>query len=294
MQIDWLKIPAIFFIAGILAFYAGIRYAFCAAFRQSVGNLYNGYMTKRKIGIMGAMPEEVNDVIALLANPEKTTLGMRDYFSGAINGTEAVVAFSRWGKVAAATTASALIQRFGVTEIVFTGVAGGIGRGVKIGDVVLGKRFIQHDMDARPLMPRYEIPLLGKTFIDAGEKESGAAQKAIEKLLEDKNLHKVIAREILEEFKITSPVLHIGDIASGDKFFSEDKEKEALQKDLPSVLCVEMEGAAVAQICHEYGVPFTVIRTISDGADGGAAADFPKFIKNIAGVYSAEIIKNLL
>jgi adenosylhomocysteine nucleosidase len=85
----------------------------------------------------------------------------------------------------------------------------------------------------------------------------------------------------------------IGDIASGDIFVSKEEQKQALLAKLPTILCVEMEGAAVAQVCYEHQIPFTVIRTVSDAADHKSIIDFDSFVTNIVGVYSAQIIKNL-
>src|SRR6478752_8004470 len=115
---------------------------------------------KKTIAIMGAMPEEIDGVVALLDNCTEFSIGQRTYYSGQINDIDTVVVFSRWGKVAAATTVSALIHHFQITELIFTGVAGAIKDNLKIGDIVLAKRLIQHDMDARPLMNQFEIPLL--------------------------------------------------------------------------------------------------------------------------------------
>jgi adenosylhomocysteine nucleosidase len=85
----------------------------------------------------------------------------------------------------------------------------------------------------------------------------------------------------------------VGDIASGDQFFSSNEQKHALNTQLPDVLCVEMEGAAVAQVCYEYEIPFSIIRTISDVADDQSHIDFPSFINKISSKYAAEIIKNI-
>jgi adenosylhomocysteine nucleosidase len=250
-------------------------------------------MKNRVIGIMGAMPEEIEGVVALLSNCVETTMGQRTYFSGQINGIEAVVVFSRWGKVAAATTVTTLIQQFNIRELLFTGVAGAISPELKIGDIVLGKRLIQHDMDARPLMAQYEIPLLSKTYLESDETHLAIASKAINAVIENRSLHAVIGEQELLEFNISQPNLFIGDIASGDQFFSKNEQKENLKAQLPNVLCVEMEGAAVAQVCYEYKIPFSIIRTISDAADDSAHIDFPSFIKKISSKYAAEIIKNI-
>jgi adenosylhomocysteine nucleosidase len=250
-------------------------------------------MKKRRIGIMGAMPEEIEGVVALLSDCVATSMGKRTYFSGQINGIETVVVFSRWGKVAAATTATTLIHEFNITELLFTGVAGAISSDLEIGDIVLGKRLIQHDMDARPLMQQYEIPLLSKTYFESDSNHLDIASKAIKAVFENKSLHSVIGETDLIEFHISQPKLFIGDIASGDQFFSSNEQKRNLNLQLPNVLCVEMEGAAVAQVCYEYEIPFSIIRTISDVADDTAHIDFPSFIKKISSKYAAEIIKNI-
>lgn len=250
-------------------------------------------MQKRTIGIMGAMPEEIDGVVALLSNCKMTEKGKRRYFSGQINGIDTVVVFSRWGKVAAATTVATLIHEFQITELLFTGVAGAIHSELKIGDIVLAKRLIQHDMDARPLMKQYEIPLLSKTYLESDSTHLAIASKAINTLIENKRLHAVIDDASLVEFRISHPKLFIGTIASGDQFFSSNAQKHALTEQLPEVLCVEMEGAAVAQVCYEYEIPFSIIRTISDVADDQSHIDFPSFIKKISSKYSTEIIRNI-
>lgn len=246
-----------------------------------------------RIGIMGAMPEEIEGIVALLSNPVQEQIGMRTYYSGTINGVATVVVFSRWGKVAAAATVSTLIHHFGITQLVFTGVAGAIGADLKVGDIVLAERLVQHDMDARPLMPQYEIPLLGHTYFETDEGLSARAKQAIERLIADRTLHTVFADDVLGQFNIAHPQLFVGDIASGDKFFANTEQKLTLHAGLPSVLCVEMEGAAVAQVCYEYSLPFIVIRTISDVADDQSHIDFPLFIRHISSKYATEIIRNM-
>lgn len=242
---------------------------------------------------MGAMTEEIEGVIQLLTGRQEISRGMRTYYTGQINGINSIVVFSRWGKVAAATTVSNLILEFGISELIFTGVAGAISTDLRLGDIVIARRLVQHDMDARPLMSRFEIPLLGKTFFESRSEQLAAAEKAVNTLLENRHLHAIIADEALQEFGITNPRLHVGDIASGDQFFSSHEQKATLQALLPGILCVEMEGAAVAQACYEYAIPFTIIRTISDAADEQSAIDFPAFISKVSSKYSTAIIKNI-
>ena len=251
-------------------------------------------MSEKIIGIMGAIPEEINGVVDLLTNKQAYKIGKRTYFSGELNNQKVVVVYSRIGKVAAAATVSTLILQFNITELIFTGVAGAIHPSVKIGDIVLGKSLIQHDMNAQPLFPIYEIPLLGKAYFETNEEEIEKATTAILELLEQQYLHNVISDKDLNKFNIHSPQLHVGLIGSGDSFYSTNLQKETLQKNLPEVLCVEMEGAAVAQVCDEFEIPFTIIRTISDDADDHSTVDFNSFIAKISNVYSIEIIKNLL
>ncbi|MDR1146785.1 MAG: 5'-methylthioadenosine/adenosylhomocysteine nucleosidase [Verrucomicrobiales bacterium] len=243
------------------------------------------------VGIMGAMPEEVSGVAALLAGRETRVIAGREYVTGSVGGRRVVVVFSRWGKVAAAATAATLLLEFGVTEIIFTGVAGAVSDALAIGDIVLARRLVQHDLDARPLVPRYEIPLLGRTWLETPPARLRRAIDAVEKLIGSGRL---AADGELRKFGITKPRLHVGDIASGDQFFSRHADKVALTLALPSVLCVEMEGAAVAQVCHEHGVPCTVIRTISDAADEQSPVDFPAFVAGIASKYSAAVARELL
>lgn len=242
---------------------------------------------------MGAMPEEISGVIALLDNPQSETLGMRAYTSGTINGIKTVVVFSRWGKVAAAATVSALIHHYNITELIFTGVAGAINPELNIGDIVIANRLVQHDMDARPLMQQFEIQLLGKTYFETAQSEIDIVTIAIQSILYNGSLIAKIGTHVLALFSINQPKLHIGDIASGDKFFANTSDKDALHAALPDVLCVEMEGAAVAQVCYEYAIPFTVIRTISDVADDNSHIDFPRFIKQVSSKYSVTIIEEL-
>ena len=136
-------------------------------------------MSNKIIGIMGAIPEEINGVVSLLTDKQEHRIGKRTYYTGVLNNQNVVVVYSRIGKVAAATTVSTLILEFKITELIFTGVAGGIDSSLKIGDIVLGQSLIQHDMNAQPLFPAYEIPLLGKAYFDADTDKLELAKTAI-------------------------------------------------------------------------------------------------------------------
>ncbi|MFP9113373.1 5'-methylthioadenosine/adenosylhomocysteine nucleosidase [Flavobacterium sp. RHBU_3] len=238
-------------------------------------------MTDTIIGIMGAMPQEINGIIPLIQSPLETTIGRRTYTHGTINGIRVVLVFSRWGKVAAAATTATLINEFKVSRILFMGVAGGIAPELNIGDVVVADRLIQHDIDARPIMEEFQIPLLGKKFLDADATYRDKAAKAISQL---------ILRTPAEGY---NPKVIVGDIASGDRFFATSADKQNLLAKLPTIQCVEMEGAAVAQVCFEHDIPLTVIRIISDTADEESPADFLHFIETVASTFSSKIIEAL-
>jgi adenosylhomocysteine nucleosidase len=216
------------------------------------------------IGIMSAMHEELAAVLAAMPDEQRVTVAGRDFWVGHWQGHAVVAVLSRIGKVAAATTATVLLERFGVDTLVFTGVAGGLGFGVRVGDVVVADGFVQHDMDASPLFPRFEVPLTGRSRFGA-----------------DPGLTAALA-EAAQALGAAAPVVHRGLVISGDRFVSAAAECAALRQVLPDALAVEMEGAALAQVCHDLGLPFAVLRTISDRADDSAHVDFTQFIQGAA------------
>lgn len=235
--------------------------------------------------ILSALPQEQHGLIALLQKPHEVTHAGRDFWHGELHGQPVVLGLSKIGKVAAATTSAALIERFGVGRIVFTGVAGGLGAGVNVGDVVVATDFVQHDMDASPLFARYEVPLYGKTRF-----ASDAALSAL--------LFQAAGRALASAVGVPGARVHQGLIASGDRFVSGADESAALRAALAhaghEVLAVEMEGAAVAQVCHDYGIAFAAVRTISDRADDSAPVDFPSFVDQVASRYARAMIEQLL
>jgi len=227
------------------------------------------------IAIVSAMHEELSAVLALMPDERKQVVGGREYWLGHLHGHEVVAVLSRIGKVAAATTATALIERFHVRGIVFTGVAGGLAPGVTVGDIVVADGFMQHDLDASPIFPKYEVPLYGRSRFDTDTSLSDRLEAAARRAL-------------------PAVPLHRGLVVSGDRFVATTLESRALQSSLPGALAVEMEGAAFAQVCHDYGVPFAAVRTISDRADDTAHVDFMQFIAEVASRYSAVIVAELL
>ena len=228
-----------------------------------------------RTAIVAAMHEELAAVLALLPDERRQAVGGRDFWVGHLHGQEVVAVLSRIGKVAAATTATALIERFAVDRIVFTGVAGGLAPGVRRGDVVVADSFLQHDLDASPIFPRYQVPLYGTDRFVTDPTLTGQLAAAVQRALHGTPLHR-------------------GLIASGDRFVSSAAESALLQQALPEALAVEMEGAAFAQVCTDYGVPFAAVRTISDRADDAAHGDFVQFIDQVASRHSAAIVREFL
>ena len=249
-------------------------------------------MMDRTIGILGAMAQEIDEVKALLENKTVVNIGNREFVVGKINGIACVVAFSKWGKVAATITATLMVQEFGVTELIFSGTAGALADGLKVGDIVIAKRLVQHDLDVSPIIPRFELPLLNRIYVDSDPEVTALAGKAVSNLLEQ-GVEKMVGEQAVKDFNL-APTLYYGDIASGDQFINSDVKRLEILDHLPNVLCVEMEGAAVAQVCLEFGVPFTVIRTISDTADHNARIDFGKFIVEVANAYSRAIVNEIM
>lgn len=246
----------------------------------------------KKIGVISAMNEEIKRLISELKNDECLERGMRQYHQGKLWGIPTVAVFSRWGKVAAATTTLQLIIQYNVDEVVLIGVAGSIDPSLNIGDIVVAKNLYQHDLDARPIFDQHEVPLLNVKSFPTDKHLRKLTIKTSENYIE-KELSSSISPSILQSFGISMPKVIEADIASGDKFIATRNDREELKKCLPSVACVEMEGAAVAQVCYEYKIPLTVIRIISDTADEKAEFDFPSFITDFASEYCYGILKNI-
>ena len=240
--------------------------------------------------IMSAVPEEQQGLLDRLENPQRQTVAGRDFWLGQLHDHFLILGLSRIGKVSASLTAAVLIAHFGANRIIFTGVAGGLGQGVAVGDLVVGQDFLQHDLDASPLFPRYEVPLYGRSLF--------RCDPALTALLTGAARRALGANGAAASPRLAGARVHSGLIASGDRFVSSAAESAALQAALRKAgheaLAVEMEGAAVAQVCADYGLPFAAIRTISDRADDTAHVDFPRFVKEVASQYALTIVNELL
>ena len=245
-----------------------------------------------RIALVSAMHEELSAVLARMPDEHKTVVAGSEFWLGHWHGHDVVAVLSRIGKVAAAATTTILIERFGVDRVLFTGTAGGLSPAAHVGDVVVAREFLQHDMDASPLFPRHEVPLTGcSRFVTDSVLTQALAQAAPVALQE---LVQHVPRAQWLNIDLPAAKVHAGLIISGDRFVATGAESAALQQELPDALCVEMEGAAVAQVCQDYGVPLAALRTISDRADNAAHVDFVRFIQNIANHYSAAVLDHSL
>jgi adenosylhomocysteine nucleosidase len=245
-----------------------------------------------RLGIISALHEEQQGLVEAMQGPQELVHGLRTYTAGKLWEIDAVCVLSRIGKVAAAMTATTLVERFGVTHILFTGVAGAGDPSVRVGDIVLAESLVQHDMDASPLFPRFEIPLTGRSHFDVdaalAETLGTAAQRCIERA------DALIGGAHRRDFGISTARVHRGLIVSGDRFVASAAHSDELRAALPAALAVEMEGAAIAQACADFGRPFAVLRTVSDRADDSAHVDFTRFIAEVASIYTRAIVEDWL
>jgi len=237
----------------------------------------------RKLGIMAAMDEEFKLLTHSYGCKVAQSIGPRSFYSSSSQGLELALAVARIGKVASAVTTSLLINEFKVDAILFVGVAGAIDPAVAIGDIVVADRLVQHDIDLKGVLgyQRFDIPLLNVREMRCCGDLVSLAERAARRAVASNEY-----RVGVGEFCSHEPRAHVGMIGSGDEFICETKKREGLREVLPDLKCVEMEGAAVAQVCVEHEVPFVVVRTISDAASHTAPVDFKAFVARAASVGS--------
>jgi adenosylhomocysteine/aminodeoxyfutalosine nucleosidase len=220
-----------------------------------------------KIAIMGAMPEEIEPIIATLHDLRETEYADNTYYEGTYKGQEVVVAYSKIGKVFASLTATILIEKFACQKLLFSGVAGAINEALSIGDLIIADGLCQHDLDITAFGHPYGYVPEGDVCIWAAS--------------ELRDIAKRIARE-------KGLALKEGVIATGDQFVADPVRKEWISETFKAD-ALEMEGAAVAVVCNALDVPFFVLRAISDSADMDAGFDFDAFLVSSAKV-SADFI----
>lgn len=225
------------------------------------------------IGIIGAMSVEVDDLKACMSNVAIETISGIDFYEGSIHGVTCVVAKCGVGKVHAAICAQAMILQYHPHAVINTGVAGGIGADIKIGDVVISSGLVQHDMDTTAVGD--EIGLIsGLNLVII------PATKTLVDLIAS-------AAQTVYDGRV-----HIGLIATGDQFICAAEKLRTIADHFHASAC-EMEGGSIAQVCYINRVDFVVIRAISDNADDEASVDFLQFAKESA-QKSAKLIGEIL
>lgn len=228
----------------------------------------------KKIGIIGALGEEVEEFKNNLEDVEITKKAGMDFYQGLLNDKEVVVVKSGVGKINSAVCAQILIDIFEVEALINAGVAGSLLNDINIGDVVIAKDVVNHDMDATGFGHTYgEVPNMDKTYFEADE-------ELVEKSVE-------ICKRVNPDI---TPF--VGRVLTGDQFISDRAKKEWLINTFNGY-CTEMEGVSIGQTAWLNGVPFMIIRAISDKADGSAEIDYNDF-KDAAIVHIVNIIMKLV
>ena len=225
----------------------------------------------KRIAIMGAMPEEIEPLIAKLDDVTTTLYADNTYYEGRYKGQEVVVAYSKIGKVFAALTATILIEKFNCDLLLFSGVAGAISEDLKIGDLIIADGLSQHDLDITAFGHPYGYVPEGEVCIPSDAELRAVAKRVAHKKGID---------------------LKEGIIATGDQFVADAERKMWIGKTF-NADALEMEGAAVAVVAHALRVPFFILRAISDSADMDASFNFDAFLESSAKV-SADFILSMV
>ena len=214
-----------------------------------------------KIGIMGAMREEIEPILELVDEIDgEIEYGNNQYYKAKFDGVELVIAYSKIGKVNSALTASVMIEKFEIDLLLFSGVAGAINTDLKIGDLIIATKLCQHDLDITAFGHPFGYVPESKIFVETDKKLNQIA----------KNVANKLNKKLLE-----------GVIATGDQFIANPEKKEWIKTTFQAD-ALEMEGASVGFVCDLLGTPFFVLRAISDSADMDAGFDFDKFLEGSA------------
>ncbi len=233
-----------------------------------------------KIAIMGAMLEEVEPFLEITEHEpllkffkkhSDTVYGGNLYHEAKYKGLDIVLGYSKIGKVNAGLTAATMIEKFGAEMLLFTGVAGAVNPSLKVGDLIAATQLCQHDLDITAFGHPHGYVPEGKVYVEPSREL----------------LH--IAKKVADEKGIP---LKGGIIATGDQFIADPVRKEWIGKTFDAD-ALEMEGAAVAVVCDALGIPFFVLRAISDAADTDATFDFDEFLKHSSQVSSSFVLAML-
>lgn len=225
-----------------------------------------------KAGIIGAMEEEVTLLRDKIDNRQTLNIAGCEIYTGTLNGVEVALLKSGIGKVSAAMGATLLLEHCKPDVIINTGSAGGLAPSLKVGDIVVSDEVRYHDADVTAFGYEYGQMAGCPAAFKADEKLIAAAQETIEKL----NLHAVR-----------------GLVVSGDAFINGSVNLAKIRHNFPQAVAVEMEATAIGHVCHNFGVPFVVVRAISDVADQQSHLSFEEFLA-VAAMQSSLMVETLL
>ena len=224
-------------------------------------------------GIIGAMKIEVETIKSLMQDKQSEIISGVEYVTGTLHGKKIVTAVCGIGKVAAAMCTQTMILKYAPERIINTGVGGSLSEKLAIGDIAVAESLVQHDMDTSPLGdPVGFISGINVINMPCDPKVVETLEKSVENLEGIKALR--------------------GVIASGDQFIADGAKKDFIKKNFNAVVC-EMEGASIAQVCYTNGVPFGVVRAVSDCADGSSHMDYGEFLP-MAAANAAKLIENFV
>lgn len=227
-----------------------------------------------KIGVIGAMELEVEELKSRLDGSKVTKRAGMEFFEGVLNGTDVVIVRCGIGKVNAALCVQILADLFQVTHVINTGVAGSLNARLNIGDILISRDAVHHDMDVSPLgyAPGI-VPQMDASYFQADEK---------------------LVQLAMESCAAVNPDIHVmsGRVVSGDQFIAGKEIKNRLISTFRGD-CTEMEGAAIAHGAYLNNIPFVILRAISDKADDSAEMDYPSF-ERAAAEHCAKLVADLV
>lgn len=226
----------------------------------------------KRLGIIAAMDSEVKRLKESIEGLSTQVVAGTDYYVGKIGEQEVALTRCGIGKVSASIAAQVMISLFGVDAVINTGCAGGLKKGMGIGEMVISTATAEWDLDLEVLgFPRGFV-----TALDAVEAKADSCLAAL-----------------LKSAIPTETKVHEGLVISGDQFVSTPAQRTLIEKHFPQALCVEMEGAAIGHVCAQNNVPFCIVRTMSDTADGDSDVNFELFSAQ-AGEKSAECLLRMM
>lgn len=212
-------------------------------------------------GIIGAMDEEVAFLREKMTEVTEYIVANSTFYEGKLANKKVVLLKSGIGKVNAAMATTILMERFSPSVVINTGSAGGFSPNLSVGDIVISDEVVHHDVDATAF-----------DYIHGQVPQMPATYRANKKLIEQ-------AKAIMAKLAIS---YEVGLIATGDTFMNDERQIDAVKKLFPNMLAAEMEGAAIAQVCYQYDVPFIIIRALSDIAGKDSPLTFDQFLKTAA------------